>query len=137
MKLQLQNFRSGAARLSSHLVGFCAAPAMALCFALCPFPSHAQGQFPAPPMAGANPHSGRPVDPAMRSMLHKMQEERNTSRQKKIEADTAQLLSLAKELHAAVSQSDKNTLSIDVVKDAEQIEKLAKGIKEKMRNGSY
>ncbi|HET8635437.1 MAG TPA: hypothetical protein VFL96_01155, partial [Acidobacteriaceae bacterium] len=63
--------------------------------------------------------------------------ERNSDRQKKIEADTAHLLDLAKELHAAVVKSNKNTLSIDVVKDADEIEKLAKSIKEKMRDGNY
>ena len=69
-------------------------------------------------------------------MMHKMEKERNVNRQKKIEADTARLLDLAKELHAAVVKSNKNTLSIDVVKDADEIEKLAKSIKEKMRDGN-
>jgi len=69
-------------------------------------------------------------------MMHKMEKERNVNRQKKIEADTARLLDLAKELHAAVAQSNKNTLSIDVVKDADEIEKLAKTIKERMRDGN-
>jgi len=69
-------------------------------------------------------------------MMHKMERERNADRQKRIEADTARLLDLAKELHAAVSQSNKNTLSIDVVKDADEIEKLAKTIKERMRDGN-
>jgi hypothetical protein len=69
-------------------------------------------------------------------MMHKMEKERNANRQKKIEADTARLLDLAKELHAAVVKSNKNMLSIDVVKDADKIEKLAKSIKEKMRDGN-
>jgi hypothetical protein len=54
-------------------------------------------------------------------------------RQKKLVEDTAKLLELAKELKVAVDKSDKNTLSLDVVRKADAIEKLAHSVKEKMK----
>jgi hypothetical protein len=58
---------------------------------------------------------------------------RNIERQKKIVEDTAKLLSLATELKGDVDKSDKNTLSLDVIKKADEIEKLAHSVKEKMK----
>jgi hypothetical protein len=139
MQIHLENSSGGPAKFLFCLTGFYGFLALAICLALCPAPAHAQQQtppqigFPASP--GASPEV--PKDPALRHMMHKMEKERNVNRQKKIEADTARLLDLAKELHAAVVKSNKNTLSIDVVKDADEIEKLAKSIKEKMRDGNY
>lgn len=138
MQIHLKNSSGDPATFSPRLAGICGPLALAVCLALCPAPIHAQQQnppqigFPASP--GASPEL--PKDPALRQMMHKMELERNVNRQKKIEADTARLLALAKQLHAAVSQSNKNTLSIDVVKDADEIEKLAKSIKERMRDGN-
>jgi len=58
---------------------------------------------------------------------------RNVERQRKIVEDTAKLLSLATELKGDVDKSDKNTLSLDVIKKADEIEKLAHSVKEKMK----
>jgi hypothetical protein len=58
---------------------------------------------------------------------------RNTERQKKLVEDTAKLLVLANELQAAVDKSDKNTLSLEVVRKADEIEKLAHSVKEGMK----
>lgn len=57
----------------------------------------------------------------------------NLQRQEDIKKDTEKLLELATELKQAVDKSNENTLSLDVVKKAEQIEKLAKAVKEKMK----
>ncbi len=43
------------------------------------------------------------------------------------------LLSLANELKADVDKSSKDTLSLDVVRKADEIEKLAHSVKEKMK----
>jgi hypothetical protein len=58
---------------------------------------------------------------------------RNSQRQEQLMRDTNKLLQLATELKAQVDQTNKDVLSVDVVKKAEQIEKLAKSVKEKMR----
>jgi hypothetical protein len=87
---------------------------------------------PLAPHAGPNPNS---QDPTIRKMNQKMAVERNSERQKRIVADTARLLEMAKTLNAEVSRTDKNVLSITVVQQADKIEKLAKTIKQKMRDG--
>ena len=58
---------------------------------------------------------------------------RNEDRQKRLVEDTTKLLELANELKAAVDKSDKNTLSLDVVRKADEIEKLAHSVKERMK----
>jgi hypothetical protein len=58
---------------------------------------------------------------------------RNGDRQKKIKTDTDRLLALATDLKEQVDKTDKNILSIDVIKKAEEIEKLAKSVKERMK----
>ena len=54
-------------------------------------------------------------------------------RQAQFIADSQKLYQLAQELKAEVAKSNKNTLSIAVTKKAEEIEKLAKSLKERMR----
>ena len=54
-------------------------------------------------------------------------------RQKHIVDETAKLLQLATELKTDVDKSSKNELSIDVVKKADDIEKLAHDVKQRMR----
>jgi hypothetical protein len=47
--------------------------------------------------------------------------------------DTDRLLKLSVELKQSVDKSDENVLSLDVIKKAEEIEKLAHSVKEKMK----
>ena len=58
---------------------------------------------------------------------------RNDDRQKRLVADSDKLLALATQLHDDVGKTDKNILSLDVVKRAEEIEKLARAVKERMK----
>lgn len=55
------------------------------------------------------------------------------ARQAQIVADTNKLYQLAQELQAEVAKSNKNTLSLAVVKKAAEVEKLAKSLKERMK----
>lgn len=57
----------------------------------------------------------------------------NAERRKQIEADTAKLLQLANELKTEIDKTDKDTLSLNVMRKAESIERLAKGVREKMK----
>ena len=59
----------------------------------------------------------------------------NSARQAAIKKDTDKLLRLATELKQSVDKSNQNTLSLEVVKKAEEIEKLARSVKDKMRTG--
>ena len=47
--------------------------------------------------------------------------------------DTDKLLRLSVELKESVDKSNENVLSVDVIKKAEEIEKLAHSVKEKMK----
>jgi hypothetical protein len=50
-----------------------------------------------------------------------------------LKVDTDKLLKLSVELKSYVDKSNENVLSLEVVKKAEEIEKLAKSVKDKMR----
>lgn len=58
---------------------------------------------------------------------------RENERQRKLVEDSNRLLALATQLHAEVAKTDKNMLSVDVVRRAEEIEKLARSVKDRMR----
>jgi hypothetical protein len=88
-----------------------------------------QSMQPSPPF-GEPPN---PADPMQRQQQERMEKARNSDRQKQLERDTDKLLELAKELKEEVNKSNKDTLSVDVVKKAAEIEKLAKSVKDRMR----
>lgn len=60
--------------------------------------------------------------------------ERNKQRQAKLKRDTDKLLAVATELKEYVDKTNENVLSVDVVRKADEIEKLAHSIKEKMKD---
>ncbi len=62
--------------------------------------------------------------------LHNRQ---NKDRHASLKKDTDKLLELATELKQYVDKTNENTLSLDVIKKAEEVEKLAKKVREKMR----
>jgi len=75
-----------------------------------------------------------PMGPELPSAAReKIARAQNDERQKRLEADTDKLLELATQLHTDVAKTDKNILSVDVIKRAEEIEKLAHSVKERMR----
>jgi hypothetical protein len=63
----------------------------------------------------------------------KAQKKLNEQRQQDIEKDTEKLLQLATELKQYVDKTNEQTLSVSVIKKAEEIEKLAHTVKEKMK----
>jgi hypothetical protein len=84
----------------------------------------------------ANPHPDgvRILEDSMKSQEdQKKIAEQNLARQKEMSADTAKLLQLATELKEEMDKSSKDTLSMNVVRKAEQIEKLAHTVREKMK----
>ncbi len=56
-----------------------------------------------------------------------------TPQQKQLADDTAKLLALANELKAELDKSNKDTLSLNVIKKAEQVEKLAHKVRDEMK----
>ena len=78
-----------------------------------------------------NPFPNANIDDSR--LEHDQAKLRNVDRQKQIVADTQKLVTLTSELNAAVEKSNKDTLSPDVIHKADEIEKLAKSVREKMK----
>jgi hypothetical protein len=57
----------------------------------------------------------------------------DAERKKQIADDSAKLLKLATDLKAEVDKTSKDTLSVNVIRKADEIEKLAHSVKEKMK----
>ena len=57
----------------------------------------------------------------------------NMERKKQIADDSAKLLKLATDLKAEVDKTSKDTLSLAVIRKADEIERLAHSVKEKMK----
>src|SRR5215467_4056165 len=72
-------------------------------------------------------------DPWTLEQKKEIEKKQNEHRQQDIKKDTDKLLELATELKQYVDKSNENILSMDVVKKAEQIEKLAHSVREKMK----
>jgi hypothetical protein len=62
-----------------------------------------------------------------------MEKKANEQRQAELKRDTERLLKLSTELKEYVDKSNENILSLDVIKKAEEIEKLAHSVRTKMR----
>jgi len=90
----------------------------------------AQNQTPMP-RQGINP----PIDgdDARDRITHDMEKKAAKERVAALKNDTDKLLKLSVELKAYVDKSDENVLSLDVIKKAEEIEKLARSVRDKMK----
>jgi hypothetical protein len=80
---------------------------------------------------GENPptsDSTAPMNPAERMRAEAMTKA-NAKRQQQASADADKLLQLATQLKEEISQTNANTLSIQTIKKAQEIEKLAKSVK--------
>jgi hypothetical protein len=85
---------------------------------------------PIPPPGTGLPDFGGPSNPRLEEQQERA---RSTERQKKLVADTDKLLALATELKTDVDKTNQNILSVDVIKKADEIEKLAHSVKERMK----
>lgn len=59
--------------------------------------------------------------------------QQGNDKQKKLAADTDKLLAMATDLKQQVDKTNKDVLSVDVIKKAEEIEKLARSLKNEMK----
>lgn len=98
-----------------------------------PLPLLAQRQSQQPPPDMTRPQLPSDDDEARSKAERDMAKKANHERQAAIQKDTDKLLELATQLKENVDKSSENTLSMDVVKKAEEIEKLAHSVKEKMK----
>ena len=78
---------------------------------------------------GEDPDNGQ--DPALRKALLEATKKRNIDRQNRIVADTDKLVHLAEQLNGELSGKGP---SMAEMKKAEEIEKLARSVKDRMRS---
>jgi hypothetical protein len=76
---------------------------------------------------------GSDTDQMREQQAHDIAKKANVEREAALKNDTEKLLKLANELKDYVDKTDEHVLSLEVIKKAEEIEKLAKSVKEKMR----
>ena len=74
-------------------------------------------------------------NPMMRQLSEQQANRRNDMRQKLIVDDTARLLTLAQQLKEEADNGRINKSSVAITRKVEEIEKLAKTVKDKMREG--
>jgi spore coat polysaccharide biosynthesis protein SpsF (cytidylyltransferase family) len=75
------------------------------------------------------------ASPTVERMQQEQMARRFLQRQAQLRIDTAKLVELTAELKQQVDKTDVNILSLDVVKKAKEIQKLAKSVQDKMKNG--
>ena len=84
-----------------------------------------------PPNGPPQDNSTNPDTPSRQQK--EMEKKANEQRHADLRRDTDKLLQLSTELKQYVDKTNENVLSIDVVRKAEEIEKLAHSVKVKMR----
>jgi|SRR6266851_2089079 hypothetical protein len=72
-------------------------------------------------------------DEGERRMAREMAKKANLERQAQLKNDTDRLFKLSQELKDYVDKSNENVLSLNVLRKAEEIEKLARSVKDKMK----
>jgi hypothetical protein len=97
------------------------------------------GQLPTDDRPILSPAANRPPDANAQMAMREQQSRKanfdaaNTERKRQIADDSAHLLKLASDLKTEVDKTSKDTLSLGVIRKAEEIEKLAHAVKEKMK----
>jgi hypothetical protein len=98
--------------------------------------AYQNGQTPPRPAGNLPPIDGEPADPhdpmaatreagRVRAMANE--------RQKKMIDDTTRLLQLATELKSDVDKTNKEEMSLEVIRKADEIERLAHDVKQRMK----
>jgi hypothetical protein len=89
--------------------------------------------FRYPPAVTRVPDANAQNDINNKDAKDKDYEAANAERKKQIADDSEKLLKLATDLKSEVDKTSKDTLSINVIRKADAIEKLAHDVKEKMK----
>ncbi len=91
-------------------------------------------QSPMGPPAGQIEQQQRREEPSISPEIErKMAKERTKERYQSLKRDSEKLLELATELKQYVDKSGENVLSMDVIKKCDEIEKLSKSVRTKMK----
>ena len=92
------------------------------------------------PQQGVPPSRGGNINPPLTDpdetrdrLAHDMEKKAAKERVAQLKSDTDKLLKLSVELKQYVDKSDEHVLSLDVIRKADEIERLAKSVKDKMK----
>ena len=96
-------------------------------------PPSQQGNGRIDPLTGKDSSADGP-DPFKDSRDAKLARALRDDRHKRLVNDTAKLVELSNELQTQVDKAGKDELSLDVIRKADEIEKLAHDVKERMKN---
>jgi hypothetical protein len=100
---------------------------------------------PPPAIAAATPRPAQTPDPQFGQERNaqpdpdevkrekEMEKARNKERHASLKKDTDKLLELATQLKESVDASSENKLSLEVIRKTEEVEKLAKKVRDKMK----
>lgn len=117
----------------------CVAATLFALAALCAAPSRGQQPDFKPQQSIHSPILTEPPDANAQMQMREQQVKRasfdaaNTERKRQLSEDSDKLLKLATELKAAVDKTTKDTLSLSVIRKAEEIEQLAHAVQQKMK----
>jgi hypothetical protein len=97
-----------------------------------------QSQSGLPQLGQPGPRTSQGNDTSIPPDMRKnMEKKANQQRQAELKRDTERLVKLSTELKQYVDKTNENILSLDVIKKADEIEKLAHSVKTKMRGEQY
>lgn len=74
------------------------------------------------------------MDPMQRSLPESYSRMQNSERQRHLVSDTERLLTLTNQLKASIASSGSEALTPEMLRQMDEIEKLARSVKNKMRN---
>ena len=123
--LQLSPLRAACATLVTAAF-WMPGPAKAAAWQVPTPPGYNHSQMPGMGAEQPNPLSG--------SNAQKLEHMREDDRHKRLESDTDKLVQLSAELKSEFEKTSKHELSLDVVRKAAEIEKLAHDVKERMKD---
>ena len=104
--------------------------------AFCGIAVHSQNGLPQ--LGQPSPRTSQGNDSTLPPDLRKsMEKKANQQRQAELKRDSERLVKLSTELKQYVDKTNENILSLDVIKKADEIEKLAHNVKTKMRGEQY
>jgi hypothetical protein len=82
----------------------------------------------------ASRHMDDDMDPMQRSLPESYSRMQNSERQRHLVSDTERLLTLTNQLKASIASSGSEALTPEMLRQMDEIEKLARSVKNKMRN---
>jgi hypothetical protein len=96
-------------------------------------PQQTPGAPPPPRRGGDLSQPTADADEFRARIAHDLEKKAAKERVAALKSDTDKLLKLSVELKQYVDKSDENVLSLDVIRKADEIEKLAHSVKDKMK----